>query len=293
VSGYVLDRATQSIRPVIGFPGSATLGDPLALGMAVSNAVFFPASDFAVVVPAGGGQTPTLIAALSATPQPVALTGSITDPTDLRFNASGSGVVLYSKTSGQIQIVRGLPGNPSVENALLLGPVGEIQAMALNAAADRVLVSASHRTEAAVYEISSKGAQRIAKALRPAGVAYIDGDADAVFADSALGTITVVRGVGRDNTASTLASGMFRPNALEADGSRLIVTAGHDQVIALDSATGTVLSAQDVPAAVSGLSPLASGSYVLNEGDTGPLYLFLSAEARLQFIPPVAATVAP
>src|ERR1041384_649492 len=54
VSGIVYDRTSHGLRAVLGIPGAAVMGDPIALGMEAANAWVSPLHNSAIVAGTDG-----------------------------------------------------------------------------------------------------------------------------------------------------------------------------------------------------------------------------------------------
>jgi hypothetical protein len=162
VAGYVFDKASQSLRPVLGLPGSSLLGSPVSFGFHVSAAFVAPRLDTALAVASDG--TFHLFRIQNGAVQEVSLSGlgpqgktANTASLDLElaqrsgrshgpsflvsFSPSGSAMALYA--AGAVQIVTGLPGSPTIAGSVSLRSVGAPNAVALSDDGTALLVSAN------------------------------------------------------------------------------------------------------------------------------------------------------
>jgi hypothetical protein len=110
LAGYVFDRQSQALRPILGIPGASTMGDPINIGFAVADAYVAPRQDAAVVVSTDGSLHIFRLDAGVATEHQVA--GLAGTPQRVAFSPSGTAAALYA--AGQLQVILGLPGAPAL-----------------------------------------------------------------------------------------------------------------------------------------------------------------------------------
>src|SRR5262249_24194041 len=112
VAGYVCDKASQALRPVVGLPGASLLGAPLSFGYNVTAAFVAPTVDSALAVAADGSTHMFQIQGgnlqeVSVDGLPAAGLGFT-----VVFSPSGKAAALYAGNS--VQVVTGLPNSPMV-----------------------------------------------------------------------------------------------------------------------------------------------------------------------------------
>jgi hypothetical protein len=108
--GFVFDANLGAIRPIRGIPGAALLGDPIDAGFPVASATISPAQDLAIA--AAGADTPLRLIQFQGGGSSVRLLdGAMTAPDRTIFSPAGRTALLYQST-GRLQILTGLPGNP-------------------------------------------------------------------------------------------------------------------------------------------------------------------------------------
>src|SRR3989442_640986 len=142
VMGYVLDATRQAVRPVNGIPGSALLGQPLALPFQVAAAAFSPRGDFALAISAHD-HTAHLLRNLGGTPNIHPIDGGITGADLVLLNADASAGVLLASGARQLQLLRGLPASPTAGAPLDLSSIpGTITALVIDGTGSNILIAA-------------------------------------------------------------------------------------------------------------------------------------------------------
>lgn len=300
--GFVLDSSMHAIRPIIGLPGSATLGAPMELPFSVLKLQVAPASNFALaVVDTAERKSVALIQGLASTmPTAGLLDGAIPDVDLIAINATGTTAMLVSNSGRLVQFVTGLPDQALASTAIstaMLG--GEIRSAAVESSAARALVAVTDEINGGIHEISSQGPRLLFASASPSSVAYLNGEQDAVFAEAARGMVTRMNGIhGTALQTAMLASpadGTDQLVALEVvDGSLVIASAktGADadqpgRILLIDLATGRVTAGPTLPVIPSRLARMSfRGLFATNEVGQGPLYLYSASDSVVAFVPP-------
>src|SRR5579885_543164 len=219
VPGCLYDAQARAIRPMIGFPGSAYIGDPLVGDL-----------DAAVVAPDGSaalavrqGQVYVISGLRTGSPVAAAVTGAI--------------AAVYSSASGQAQVLRGLPANPAADDALDLSSLsGTLSALAVDRSGAHVLAGFTG-DNGGVYSVASGAAPvRLAGAAQPSAIVLSAQEHDLYFADQARQQIWQVQSFDEQPAAMLFAeasSGVSAPVGigLSADGTRLFVAESGSQAL--------------------------------------------------------------
>lgn len=236
VAGFVFDRETRAIRPVLGVPGSSYLGASI-----LSDA------DAASIAPDGSAalavQQSRLIVVKgikTSSPEAIAVEGAIANP-DL-FAWSRTAAVIYSSATRQAQIVKELGTSPAASAAIdLSGLPGVVASIALHG--DSILAG----TEGGGVYLLARGqaARLIAAAQSPSALALVG--SDLYFADRDSGSIWMVRDFENNSTAAVFAAGIDSPVALHSSAGRLFAaSAGGRQLRTYDIATKAETSVLDL-----------------------------------------------
>lgn len=304
LAGYVYDRAASAVRPVRGLPGAATLGDPLALGIAPQAGFVAPSQDLAVLVAADGTTHWYGLSGNAATE--VTANGSIETPERVVFSPSGKAAALI--TGHRVEVVTGLPAKPALAGNLTT-PIGSCE-IALAAGANRG-AARGKACAAASLALSDDGAWLLLAAgselrligvssassvtlmtIGPAVLAFAPGNHDAAV--STAGSLIVIRDATGSATQQPLtadsALGRAVGVAFSPDGGTLYAAGSAGLVYSYDLAGGTGVE-QSSGAAATVLEPMG-GYFRLNEAGSGPLWLVVpvAGSPRVFFVPPAATS---
>ncbi|MCS7316187.1 MAG: hypothetical protein RMI94_02565 [Bryobacterales bacterium] len=119
ISGFVFDKLSGSLRPILGLPGAAYVGEPVVAGL-----------DWASVAPGGSAALVSRdnvlyrvdhLARLAPVFQPVE--NVRLNPDDAAWSDDGSVAAIYSARSGLAQVIRNARAGPAAGEPLELGAV--------------------------------------------------------------------------------------------------------------------------------------------------------------------------
>jgi hypothetical protein len=302
LAGYVFDRQSQALRPILGIPGASTMGDPINIGFAVADAYVAPRQDAAVVVSTDGSLHIFRLDAGVATEHQVA--GLAGTPQRVAFSPSGTAAALYA--AGQLQVILGLPGAPALAATFPITLAG--------AAASSGGPGQPHPrgTPAASLAISDDGAYlltvssgevrltatgvgssvTLASAGSNAMVAFAPGGHDAAEVDPGSAGLVLWPGLGGNSIPRTLAppdKSFASPVGLafSADAKTLFIANASDQSVAqFDVTSGDRIAT--FAAHVKPAELVAMGqTFRVNEPGTGPLWLLDTGTngPRMVFVP--------
>jgi hypothetical protein len=299
VAGFVLDARSQSIRPILGLPGSAILGPPIPLPFPAARAAFSQRGDFALVIGAAGGQLSLIRDLLNASPLIAPVNITIAAPDRLALNAGSSCAAVYSSSARQVQILSGLPDHPVAGEAIdVPAPSGEVTAMTLDGAGSSVLLALAGPDAGSVFLIpASPGSgppRLLLQTPRPSAVLYFNRDQDAAAADARTNQLFLIRDVfhtAEVSLAATANDGVAAPVGvqLSGDGTRLLVANGESSEITVhDPAGASPAQHIPLPAPPTRLEPLSGEAvFITNEAGSAPLLLLDEAAGwRVSFVPP-------
>lgn len=273
VSGMVFLPEEGAIRPVLGVPGSAWLGDALASGL-----------DAAAVAPNGK----RALAARNGRLYLVSISGLETAewreigsaPEGLNrivWSADSISVAAISSAQGAVQVFRG--GELS-SSCALPGTV-------LSAAMDGSGTVAAGVEGEGLY-LCRDGAVRLVSRNPKVSAVAIAGQ-DLYLTDRDLGQLMVIRGYKNEGDASVVAAvedpvGL----AVSRDGARLAVASGASRTLTVfDLVTAAVAQNVELEFTPTGADRFSgSGLWLLNPGAQGPLQLLeLSRAVNVYFVP--------
>ncbi len=289
LSGFVFDRASRSIRPIVGLPGAAYLGDAVAAGLdwaavAPEGAVALAARDGRLWAVRGVGAEQTW----------VAVEGVVATPDRAAWNADGSLAVVYAREEGRVQFLRNLADDPVAGPAVELP--GRISALALESASGCAVAGVEAPRDGGLYLVCPEAPVRqLAAMAEPAAIALAGGGRDLFVAERATGRILEIRDF-RDEAAVMVFAASPGEGwdpvglAVSADQRRLFVADRAGQrVDAYEVATRTLLAQIAVDGEPSLLEPLSVKSVFLlrSAGGGGEPLLVLDAgrEPAVYFVP--------
>lgn len=289
VSGYVLDGRSHGLRPINGFPGSATLGAPLPLPFSAGLAAVAAGQDFAIAIDAHGGGQPLLVRGLASgipTVSPIA-NGIVTSEAVLA--AAGTAAVLYSKADARLQFVSGLPAQPQAGDPIDLGSLsGGVAAMALDSTGRSALLIAG---DGGIYRAGAdgQGPQFLVRAPGAASVSILPNGQDAVIGNRDTGDVLLIRGFAGAAAVSTVTgagAGIASATAVQAlsDHDAAIVDgAGRLAVADLDTSAVTWIG---LAGKADRIELLNGNLLLLNHPGSGPLLLLDLTNGRTAYFVP-------
>src|SRR5258706_9915497 len=182
LSGFVFDPEARGLRPLLGSPGAATIGEPLPAGVDLRHAAVSADGDYALAI-AGDGRGLLAILQLSGTASVRPLGAAASAGDALGLSPLGSYAVLYQRAAQSLQVVKGLPGAPGLAQRLDVAHLGgPLSAFAID---DRgtVLAAAPAGDTSQIYVFEKDGAAHLISTVHHAAdLAFING-LDAVVAD--------------------------------------------------------------------------------------------------------------
>jgi hypothetical protein len=110
VLGYAFDP-TAGLRPILGIPGAAQLGDPVLFEAALAGAVVSPRQDYAVAW-VGDDRVATLVDVRLATARELA--GARNGADRIVVSPSGEAAALIDTKALRAQVFKGLPSSPEL-----------------------------------------------------------------------------------------------------------------------------------------------------------------------------------
>jgi hypothetical protein len=286
-SGFVFDRSPQVFRPVLGVPGASILGEPLDINNDLHTVEACSRQQFALAA-AGRGGVVTLIHldTLKSTSLPPAL---VDFPDSIQLSAGCSTAVVYSAAANRLQIVTGLPANPTLAADVTPPIPGRISALTVSEDGQFVLAAFPG---AAVYLIPATGRALSLLSIKEDAVVAFRDNGDAIVADQFSNTVTLIANPAGSASRTVLAgpeAGIDIPSAVWFDSRT-------QNVGVADSGTGRIQllpvagGSSDVLACgcrLSGVAPLTDRTYELQAAAAGqPLQILDlgSSPPRVVFI---------
>jgi hypothetical protein len=293
VIGYVWDAQQHQIRPLQGVLGSATIGDPVDLGIDIDDALELGASRLLLT---SRGTAPLFAVDLSTNPPSVEeVAWASSAPALAASSPGGTAAALYDQPAHTIAIVTGLPAAPRVAH--------RVEVLQLNASVTTMAVSDDGET--LVYAVSG-GVLTSLFSWTPASGLRALIDTSAVSALALAGKALVVAnprddevflmpdfaGSPRRRTLAGPDQGISRPVGLAAaaNGTRVHVANGGSSNVTTFELAGRQVSSRRCNCQISGLSRVGDSIYRLTDRLDRTVFLFdaRSAESRILFVPPIS-----
>ena len=284
VAGYLFDQAAQTLRPILGVPGAALLGDPIRLGLKLAAAYVSPGTDSAIAIALDN--SPHFFTISGGVFQEVPVNGLASGSSYLvAFSPSGKALALYSGNS--VQVITGLPSAPAVGGSVNLASLGVPGSLALSDDGTVLLVSVANSVHlfgsyADLGKLMDTGAS-------PA-IGFGPGGHDAAVSDTNAGVVLF-----HNLTGSGTSQIIAPPGQNIAPSSALAFSANANTIYVASSSTQTITSLDLTSGFIErlpcGCSPTAlarmGNVFRLTELTKDPVWLLDSPEgdARIVFVP--------
>jgi len=287
VSGYVFDVASHLLRPLLGTPGAAIVGQAVVLPFTAASVAVSPKLDLAVALADDG--SPHLLRLAGGAASEIVYNSALGHAAQAVFSPSGSAVALVGGSTAEI--VTGLPDAPQMAGTVDLG-AARFHSLALSDDG-AWLLTAGPGTVRAVG--TAGGVRTLMSGVRTALAVFAPGSHQAAILAGGDVGLALVRDVAGTGTPETLASSdavLAAPAGLSfsADGRSVLVAAGNGRIAGFDVAGG-MRGTWSCDCTVTGLTRMG-GVFRLNELGGDPLWLLNpeSATAGIVFVPALTAS---
>jgi hypothetical protein len=232
--GYLWDSADQTLRPVLGVPGSAQIGQAVTPAGLYVNGAGSPRSSVALLQSADGSISSMSLPA--GTAQTVA-GANFSASAQIAFSPSGTDAILFVPGGTSLLLVTGLRGSPQVQT--LTAPAGLLGA----AVSDSGQVAAVSGSGPVTVALLTGNRSSLGALTDFGGAGFLPGGDDLLLADRATGVVTVIRHSSTAPAVQTFTSASLQaPVAVAAslDGRWAVVANGADpSVVRLDLSGAT------------------------------------------------------
>jgi hypothetical protein len=267
VVDHFYDGGAASIKAVAGVPGAASIDGVVASAVKLQAAYIAPGKRFALA--RSVDDETVLLDWTGPTAIVRDLPGAPAGVDAVAFSRSGNFAAVFSRSSGKVQIWRGLPGDPAVQHEI--------------ASDSSVLAVADDGTLAAVqsdgiYWIESGGAKLVAAGDYSA-IAFRPGTRDLAATGTFSDTVIVIGAGGGSSTLAAADAGISEPVALafSSDGATLVIANRRGRsavVVDIAAGTATAVACGCTPSVV---APAAARGVFRLTGSTGDGVVFLHA----------------
>ncbi|MGC8550151.1 MAG: YncE family protein [Acidobacteriaceae bacterium] len=282
--GLQWSPADQTLRPIVGVPGSSWLGASVVTAGAYTSASYCAASGVALLTDSHGNLS--LISSASQSPQ--VLAQGAPSSAHYAFSPNGQRAAVFAPNSGSALLVTGLLTQPGVST---FTSTSAIAALALSDDG-ALLIASPGSAGVTITEVSSTGARATVATLAGfGGMAFLPGSDDFLLADSVQNTLVRVHN-GTAQTLATHTDGLNQPLAVatSADGQWAVTANSADGVLVRVNLFGVAAPTRALCAcSPSELTPLA-GNAVFELTEPGKSASWMIDAARntpsVFFIPP-------
>ena len=220
--GYLWDTSDQSLRPVLGVPGAAQIGQAVTMAGLYVNGAGSASSGVALLQGADGSISSMSLplGAAQAVPGAKFIVGA-----QIAFSPSGTDAILFAPGATSLLLVTGLGGSPQMQS--LTTPIGFLYA-AVSDTAQVATISGSGPLSVALLTGNRSPLGPLAGF---GGMSFLPSGDDLLLADSSTGVLTVIRHSSTAPAGQTFTSSAIQaPVAVAAsqDGKWAVVANGGD-----------------------------------------------------------------
>lgn len=274
VTGFIFDAQAGAVRPMLGIPGAAYLGNGVGSGLDAASVA--PDGSAALAVQQRGGKLVLYTGLRNARPTSVVVAGAMAGPDQFAWTADASAAAVYSR-AGQGQMLTGLGQSPVVGAPIDLSSLpGQVTALAFDG--ERLILAVASADAGGIYLASAAaGVQRIAPAVSPSAIALAG--SSLFFSDSQSQQIFQVQNYARTPGVVVFAndSGINSPVGLQVstDGQRLFAAnAGNRKLAVYDIPSRAPVESLDLAFTPTRLDLFGDPSvFLMNSSGQGPLYV--------------------
>ena len=282
--GYLWDAADQTLRPVLGIPGSSQFGQSVTTAGLYINGAGSARSGLALLQSANGSLSWMVLPSGSAQ---IIAGASISGPAQIAFSPSGTDAIVFTPGAASLLLVTGLGATPQAQtlttpSAFLSAAVSDTAQVAAVSGSGPLTVALLTGNHSTLGSLGGFG-----------GLGFLPGGDDLLLADSGGGVVTVIRHSSTAPAAQSFTSASIQaPVAVAAslDGRWAVVANGGDpSAVRLDLSGATAplrIACTCQPAllnplmgnAVFSLTPLtASPNWVVDASAATPRTVFIPA----------------
>ena len=288
--GFLWNDSDSSMRPLHGIVGNATVGDPVDLGITLSDAIALDGLHF--LASAADNPTLQLINMEALPPSITAIPGALASPTLAAGSRDGKTVALYYAELHLVLVVGGVPSNARViRNVDLVSLSARLSRMAVTNDGAFILYVISEEDRDAIYGWTADRGSHFLTDAQSVGALAISPNGDAIVADSSANevfTIVDPRNAAVRQPLADASSGISGPSGLVVtEGQRIYVSnSSTDTVLSFDP-QGVLLGSQPCSCELAGVFPLKPSVYRLSARADETVYLLDAAPSgdRVVFVP--------
>lgn len=291
VAGYVVGAGEGKLRPLLGILGNATIGDPIEIGLPLSQA--WPLDTHHILASPNEGPDLVIINLETASPSIVSVSGVPAQPSEVAISASGSAAVFYYRGSEQALIVTGLRSQPVLSHRVDMRPASRLSRMAVSDDGTLLLFSVNDDAQDSLYAWAPTSTySRFLATTGNVGALALTRSGTAVVADRDKNEVVLIRDVRQTASWQSIADahdGVMNPVAI-AVSSRdeiYVANAGSSAVLVFGT-DGRLLQTLGCACTPSGLYPVRESVFRMSEALDRTIYLLdVAGTGRIVFVPPL------
>ena len=324
ILGLVTD-SSNGLRPLVGVPGSASIGRALELGFNVTQAAIPPGNDYVLAMTPDRGWPLLLhirgnvitVQALEAPAVSGRRQNGCDEPLDLPRNQrrrnpecaevastavdasnidrialspTGSSAALFSEKQARIYLYTNLSQSPRLVGTVETGALGPVSAFGISDDGKTAAVGVSDGQSGALFVVSAGQLPRMVASLRhPSAIAFLRGSDGAIVADDLENTIYRLAN-DQILTIATAADGIAGPIAIAVskNNQRIFIANSSSSSVTTIGPVATIAETRSCDCAVTGLHATNADSvFRLTDFSGGPVLLFdaTGSAPRMVFAP--------
>jgi hypothetical protein len=311
--GFTPSFDGTAISPVIGISGASVLASPLHLNGSIRGAVIAPKQDYAVAVRTDDSQV-VVIDLASAAVAPVA--GVNADNFVIAISPAGASAAVYDGGSASVYVIGNMPGAAQVVRQLDASQVrGYVTSLTVSDDGTVALLQSSRNRRrpqllqtaagflasgsTSLWMVNASGAIRQLPVDSPTAAAFFVNRTDAIVADAATQSASIILDVGSTATPIPLIAavdglGAISSIAASPDGSRVFLAdadSGNIGIVDVQTGTSALIACGCRPRQFSALK--GNSVFRLNDALRDPIMVLdaSGATSRIVIIPPYAPAV--
>ena len=278
ILGYVFDREKQLLRPLVGLVGTPRMVPAFQLGVHLGGLEISSQQNYALGYQTGTGEV-HLFDLTVAQPTKRDVSGLDEGIDRIVLSPSGDAAALYDRQSKHVQVVTGLPDEPSSRGRVSVASLpGILASLAISDTGELLLAGMSGQSGGSVHLLGPRRSPRsILPVGRPSSVAFLHDSSDAVVSDYDRSEVVLILDVAGDTQANVLAGereGVVQPAvvAASADNTRIFAAGSQAKQVAIldvDGASRSLISCECRP---SRLKPLTGNAvFRITSSSVSPL----------------------
>jgi hypothetical protein len=201
ILGYLVGPGPLDLRAITGTGKAARLGGPVALPSGVKH-LFAPPREHYVLLESSGAEPLAVWLPAKGDAEGTPVSKAMPHPDAVCFSARGEAAVVYAKSIDRLQVISGLPGEPSV--ALEPGIVKFGEAASFAVSDDGGVVVAMLGDGTAISSLRGSEWQRLPAAYGASALLFVSHTHNLVVSDAGQQTLRLVSNIGEETQGAVM-----------------------------------------------------------------------------------------